>query len=214
MPWKELDPSTSYTTDGWGLLGLTNDRADRVPAAREEATAPRSSRISPLRFPPRLKGGRRYAFRLRRGTRYSTREPVRASDVRFAIERALRHHARRTRTVRRHPAGRAPARRSAATCPAASSPTTQTGTVVFPAHRARQRPAGQARRAVRGRPAAERRRRGPRQTGAARPRPIRDRRVQTGPVRAPGTQPAVQIMVACRASRRLPRRHHRALRRQ
>ena len=36
-------------------------------------------------------GGRTYAFRLRRGIRYSTGEPVRPSDVRFVIERGMRN---------------------------------------------------------------------------------------------------------------------------
>jgi ABC-type transport system substrate-binding protein len=36
-------------------------------------------------------GGRTYAFRLRRGIRYSTGEPVRPSDVRFVLEREIRN---------------------------------------------------------------------------------------------------------------------------
>ena len=92
MPWTELDPSTSYGTEGWELLGLTNDG---LTGFRRQGGGDSAALVANLAvaLPTPSEGGRRYAFRLRRGTRYSTGEPVRASDVRFAIERALRHHA-------------------------------------------------------------------------------------------------------------------------
>jgi peptide/nickel transport system substrate-binding protein len=92
MPWTELDPSTSYSTEAWELLGLTNDG---LTGFRRQGGGDSAALVANLAvaLPTPSEGGRRYAFRLRRGTRYSTGEPVRASDVRFAIERALRHHA-------------------------------------------------------------------------------------------------------------------------
>ena len=123
MGWEELDPSTSYNAAGYELLGLANDG---LTGFRRQGGGGGAALVANLAvaLPAPSDGGRRYAFRLRRGITYSTGEPVRASDVRFAIERALRHHQGAPglfASIR----GAAPAPRSAAICRVASSPTTR-----------------------------------------------------------------------------------------
>ena len=91
VSWNDLDPSTSYSGVGYELLGVTNDGLTGFRRQGGGGATPVPNLAVALPAPS--EGGRRYVFRLRRGARYSTGEPVRASDVRFAIERALRHHA-------------------------------------------------------------------------------------------------------------------------
>ena len=91
VSWNDLDPSTSYSGVGYELLGVTNDGLTGFRRQGGGGAKPVPNLAVALPVPS--EGGRRYAFRLRRGVRYSTGEPVRARDVRFAIERALRHHA-------------------------------------------------------------------------------------------------------------------------
>ncbi|MGZ4275772.1 MAG: protein kinase domain-containing protein [Solirubrobacteraceae bacterium] len=86
---RVLDPAHSY--DGWPTLSLTNDGLvtfRRVGGQEGNALVPDLA----VSVPTPTDGGRTYAFRLRRGVRYSTGAPVRASDVRREIERVLRIH--------------------------------------------------------------------------------------------------------------------------
>jgi peptide/nickel transport system substrate-binding protein len=81
--WTDLDFAVSYVVAGDltndGLTGYIRQGGSPTLAADLAETLPVPS-----------DGGRTYAFRLRRGIRYSTGEPVRPSDVRFVIERGIR----------------------------------------------------------------------------------------------------------------------------
>ena len=89
-PWNDLDPSTSYSGVGYELLGLTNDG---LTGFRRQGGGGALVANLAVALPAPSERGHRYSFRLWRGLTYSTGEPVRARDVRFAIERAVRHHA-------------------------------------------------------------------------------------------------------------------------
>ena len=81
-----LDPGLSYTTQGWGimwnvylsLLGYKHvngpDGATLVPALAES-------------LPQVSKDGLDYKFTLRPGLKYSNGQPVKASDIKYAIKR-------------------------------------------------------------------------------------------------------------------------------
>ena len=85
LPWS-IDPALDYggqvsmiTRDG--LVGL------------RRAAGPAGTTVVPdlaTSVPTPVDGGKTYAFRLRSGIRYSTGDPVRASDIRRAIERQFR----------------------------------------------------------------------------------------------------------------------------
>jgi YVTN family beta-propeller protein len=82
-----LDPAHDY--DGWATLNLTNDGL----VAFRRVGGPQSSTLVPdlaVSIPTPTAGGRTYAFRLRRGERYSTGAAVHASDIRRGLERVLR----------------------------------------------------------------------------------------------------------------------------
>ena len=83
-----LDPAVAYTTAGWAVLSITNDG---LVAFRRTGGATGSLLVPDLAttIPEPTGEGRSYRFTLRRGIRYSNGEPVRASDVRRAVERAL-----------------------------------------------------------------------------------------------------------------------------
>ena len=82
-----LDPAHGY--DGWSTLPLTNDGlvAFRRAGGRDGNTIVPDLATS---VPVPTDGGRTYAFRLRRGLRYSTGAALRASDIRRGLERVLR----------------------------------------------------------------------------------------------------------------------------
>jgi YVTN family beta-propeller protein len=84
------EPSLDPTLDGaWNLLAVTNDGLvdfKRVGGADGGTLVPNLA----LRLPTATDGERSYAFELRKGVRYSNGEPLRASDVRRAIERGFR----------------------------------------------------------------------------------------------------------------------------
>jgi YVTN family beta-propeller protein len=84
-----LDPATWWTGTGFSILAATNDGLvtyRRAAGAAGLAVVPDLARSLPLVGD----GGTRYTFQLRRGLRYSTGRPVRASDVRASIERLWR----------------------------------------------------------------------------------------------------------------------------
>lgn len=84
-----VDPAVSFTTWGWQALTLTNDGLvgfRRVGGAAGALLVPDLATA----IPSPTDGGRTYRFILRKGIRYSTGEPVHASDVRRSLERALR----------------------------------------------------------------------------------------------------------------------------
>jgi YVTN family beta-propeller protein len=83
-----IDPALAYTPPSWSVLALAHDG---LTAFRRVGGA-EGSRIVPdlaLSVPEPAAGGRAYTFRLRPGLRYSTGQPVRASDFRRALERVF-----------------------------------------------------------------------------------------------------------------------------
>ena len=84
-----LDPATWWWYDGWVLLSATNDglvTVRRVGGTPGSVIVPDLARSLPLV----RDAATTYTFVLRRGLRYSTGRPVRASDVRASIERLWR----------------------------------------------------------------------------------------------------------------------------
>jgi ABC-type transport system substrate-binding protein/streptogramin lyase len=83
----EYDPGTSYSP-GWEVLNLTNDG---LVAFRRAGGAAGTTLVPNLAetLPAPSDNGRTYTFTVRRGVRYSGGRPVRASDVKRGIERAL-----------------------------------------------------------------------------------------------------------------------------
>jgi peptide/nickel transport system substrate-binding protein len=82
-----LDPARGY--DAYDILPYTNDGL----VAFRRAGGPQAAGLVAdlaVSVPTPTDGGRTYAFRLRRGIRYSTGAPVRASDIRRGLERVLR----------------------------------------------------------------------------------------------------------------------------
>src|SRR5262249_18417908 len=91
LGFTDIDPGTSYDGLSWGNLALTNDGLvgfSRTGGATSDALVPDLAQ----RLPSPTNGGRTYTFQLRPGIRYSDGHMVRASDVRFALERTLRLH--------------------------------------------------------------------------------------------------------------------------
>ncbi|HEY7198057.1 MAG TPA: ABC transporter substrate-binding protein [Gaiellaceae bacterium] len=85
---ESLDPAVAYSTPDWSVLSITNDGLvgfRRVGGATGSLLVPDLATA----IPEPTDGGRIYRFVLRRGLRYSTGDPVRAGDMRRAVERAL-----------------------------------------------------------------------------------------------------------------------------
>ncbi|HEY7259852.1 MAG TPA: ABC transporter substrate-binding protein, partial [Gaiellales bacterium] len=83
-----LDPAIAYSTPAWSILSITNDGLvgfRRVGGATGSLLVPDLATA----IPQPTDDGRTYRFVLRRGVRYSDGRPVRATDVRRAVERAL-----------------------------------------------------------------------------------------------------------------------------
>ena len=81
-----LDPAIMYSVQPAQLLGMTNDGLTTF----EHVAGGNGNRVVPdlaLALPAVSADGRMYAFRLRRGIRYSTGAPLRASDLRHSLER-------------------------------------------------------------------------------------------------------------------------------
>ena len=84
-----LDPALSYVGLHWSELSVTGDGLvglKRVGGVDGGTLVPDLA----TSLPEPTDGGRTYAFHLRRGIRYSNGDPVRASDVRRALERDFR----------------------------------------------------------------------------------------------------------------------------
>jgi peptide/nickel transport system substrate-binding protein len=84
-----LDESTAYLGTAWSALATTGDGLvgfKRVGGLDGGTLVPD---LATALSPP-TNGGRTYTFQLRRGVHYSNGDPVRASDVRRALERDIR----------------------------------------------------------------------------------------------------------------------------
>jgi DNA-binding beta-propeller fold protein YncE len=119
------DPATAYYGLTAQILGLTNDGLltfQRVGGRQGTTVVPDLAVGSPTP----TDGGHTYTFQLRRGIRYSTGAPVRASDFRHELERFFRAGYAPSSFYSGIVGGAACARRPArcATCRRASGPTT------------------------------------------------------------------------------------------
>jgi peptide/nickel transport system substrate-binding protein len=81
-----IDPALAYYQLTWDLVSVTNDG---LVAFRRGSGAGGAQLVPDLAtsLPRPAEDGRAYTFRLRRGLHYSDGRPVRASDIRHAIER-------------------------------------------------------------------------------------------------------------------------------
>ncbi|HEX6662611.1 MAG TPA: ABC transporter substrate-binding protein, partial [Gaiellaceae bacterium] len=86
-PTLDLDNAFAYDTVTWSIVTSTGDGLTGFKRAGG------STQLVPdlaTTLPAPADGGKRYTFTLRKGIRYSTGKPVRASDFRRAIERDFR----------------------------------------------------------------------------------------------------------------------------
>jgi peptide/nickel transport system substrate-binding protein len=106
-------PDPNYSTIAW--MNLTGDG---LTGYRRTAGAAGASLVPDLAtsLPTPTDGGRTYTFALRRGVRYSTGEPVRAGDVRRAIERFFRLRSPESPAYYDRIVGASACRRDPATC--------------------------------------------------------------------------------------------------
>jgi len=84
-----IDPGFAYTAGQWRILIMTNDGLvgyRRVGGLAGASLVPDLATF----IPSPTNGGLTYTFQLRRGIRYSTGQPVVASDFRYALERAFK----------------------------------------------------------------------------------------------------------------------------
>lgn len=84
-----LDPALSYTQEGW--IAMNSTYLPLLTYAQTGGTA--GARLIPAlakSLPKITDGGRTYTLFLRPGLKYSNGEPIRASDLRFAIERTIK----------------------------------------------------------------------------------------------------------------------------
>jgi YVTN family beta-propeller protein len=84
-----IDPGVAYSIEAWQFLTVTNDGL----LTYQRVGGPNGSTLVPdlaTSIPTPTEGGATYTFQLRPDIRYSTGVPVRASDVRRAIERLFR----------------------------------------------------------------------------------------------------------------------------
>ena len=90
MP-KERDPAKAYDAGRGVILNITNDGLTgfkNVGGGEGAQLVPNLAKS----LPTPTDGGKTYAFRLRRGIRYSNGAEVKASDVRSTFERLFRSH--------------------------------------------------------------------------------------------------------------------------
>ena len=81
-----IDTAVAYSTSSWPIVHLTNDGL----VGFDHASGLAGDQLVPdlaVSLPTPTEGGRAYTFQLRPDLRYSTGEPVRASDVRASFER-------------------------------------------------------------------------------------------------------------------------------
>ena len=88
MSWRYLDPASAPGAESAEVLGVMHDS---LIAFRRTGGIEGTALVANLAetLPSPSADGRSYAFRLRRGLRYSNGEPVRASDIRFSFERSM-----------------------------------------------------------------------------------------------------------------------------
>ena len=82
-----IDPALAYSPTSWSLLASTTDGLvgfQRVGGSEGSTLVPDLA----VALPPPTDGGKTYSFQLRPGIQYSTGRPIRASDLRFSLERA------------------------------------------------------------------------------------------------------------------------------
>jgi peptide/nickel transport system substrate-binding protein len=102
MGWKlhdSIDPQSnhSWAVQPWEMLSMTNDGLvafKRVPGPDGETVVADLARA----LPTPTNGGRTYRFQLRTGITYSTGQPVRPEDIRYALERTFTDNGKRTPT--------------------------------------------------------------------------------------------------------------------
>jgi len=83
-----LDPSLSYTVDGWEALNLVNPGLvtfKREPGQAGAEVAPGLAKDLPEISPDK----KTYTFQLREGLKFSDNQPVKASDFKHSIERLM-----------------------------------------------------------------------------------------------------------------------------
>ncbi len=83
-----IDPSQSYSQQGWGMLAMTNDGLTgfrRVGGIEGVQLVPDLA----VALPTPTDGGKTWTFRLRRGVRYSSGESLEPGDVRRGLERTF-----------------------------------------------------------------------------------------------------------------------------
>jgi peptide/nickel transport system substrate-binding protein len=85
---ESIDPAVAYDIEAWEFLTTTYDG---LLAFRRSGGIEGSALVPDLArsIPRPTDGSRTYSFQLRSGIRYSTGEPVRAEDFRYAIERGF-----------------------------------------------------------------------------------------------------------------------------
>ncbi|MDQ1475704.1 MAG: hypothetical protein QOE62_933, partial [Actinomycetota bacterium] len=86
---NSLDPAIAYRQFAFGVLATTNDGL----VTFKRTAGPAGAAIVPdlaTQLPAPSDSGRTYTFQLRKGIRYSTGEPVLASDFPASLERAFR----------------------------------------------------------------------------------------------------------------------------
>jgi peptide/nickel transport system substrate-binding protein len=87
-PVDSYDPAIAYDPDSWQLLSITNDGL----VAFKKTGGPDGGTLVPdlaSALPVVSDDGLVYRFPLRRGIRYSTGDPVRPEDFRYALERSF-----------------------------------------------------------------------------------------------------------------------------
>ncbi|HTI33669.1 MAG TPA: BTAD domain-containing putative transcriptional regulator, partial [Miltoncostaea sp.] len=111
-------PSIESANPGYSTIAWMDLTGDGLTGYRRAAGAAGASLVPDLAtsLPTPTDGGRTYTFALRRGVRYSTGEPVRAGDVRRAIERFFRLRAPQSPDYYDRIVGAAACRRDPATC--------------------------------------------------------------------------------------------------
>ena len=83
-----IDPATTYSPESWSILSMTNDGL----VAFQRVGGPQGAAVVPdlaTSIPQPSDGGKTYTFQLRPGIRYSDGMPVRAGDLRLALERTF-----------------------------------------------------------------------------------------------------------------------------
>ena len=89
LPLPALDPASAYVPEAWPILALTNDGLVGWRRAGGQAGSELVPNLA-VSLPSVSDDRRTYTFQLRRGIRYSDGRLLKASDVRFSIERVYK----------------------------------------------------------------------------------------------------------------------------